>query len=51
MDLDLIGCCAGRVGLLVLNKLFCIGYEGVKKRHGGLQWAVVDVLVFGEWIV
>ena len=28
----------GRVGLLVLRKLFCSGYVGVK-QHGGLQWA------------
>ena len=34
---------------LLLRKLFCSGYEGVE-RHGGLQWVVVNVLVFGDWI-
>ena len=34
-----------RLGLLVLRKRFCDRYESVK-RHGGLNWAVVNVLVF-----
>ena len=41
----MIGGHGGRVGLLVLRKLICSGYEGVK-RHDGLQWALVNVLVF-----
>ena len=35
----------GRVGLLVLRKLICSGYESVK-RYGGLQRAVANALVF-----
>ena len=41
----LIGGCGRRVYLLVLRKLICSGYECVK-RHSGLQWAVLNVLVF-----
>ena len=32
-----------RKSLLVLRKLICSWYEGVK-RHGSLQWAVVNCL-------
>ena len=46
----LIGSCAGIVGLLVLRKLICSGYEDVKMKMCSLQWAVVNVLVFEEWI-
>ena len=34
-----------RVCLLVLRRLICSGYKGVK-RHGSLQWVVVNALVF-----
>ena len=44
----LTGGCGGRVELLVLRnseELIYIEYEGVK-RHGGLQWDKVNVLIF-----
>ena len=41
----LIGGIGGRVCSLFLKKLFCSGYEGVK-RHGCLLWAEVNVLGF-----
>ena len=40
-----VGGCIRRVSFLVLRKLFCGGYE-IMKRGGGLQWAVVNVLFF-----
>ena len=37
-------------GLLVMRKLICSGYEGVKKQ-GGLQWDVVNNSGFGGCII
>ena len=44
LAVNMVACGKFGVGLLVLQKLICSGYESVK-RHGGLQWAVVNILV------